>query len=62
MLATERRAYRRYRSDGWRVQRLMRRRQNPACREAAQRMANLTLILWSALVAVGVLLVLSVVR
>jgi hypothetical protein len=44
------------------VARLMQRRQKPTWREAARRAANLTLVLWVAAAAVGVLLVINVIR
>ena len=47
---------------GYVVARLMRRRQQLTWREAARRVANVTLVLWAAVAAVGVLLVVSVIR
>jgi len=44
------------------VARLMRLRQKPSWREAARRVANLTLVLWAAVAAMGVLLVVNVIR
>ena len=44
------------------VARLMRLRQKPTWREAACRIANVTLVLWAAVAAVGVLLVVNVIR
>ena len=40
----------------------MRLRQKPMWREAARRVANVTLVLWAAVAVVGVLLVVSVIR
>ena len=44
------------------VARLMQRRQKPTWPEAARRIANLTLVLWAAVAALGVLLVVNVIR
>ena len=44
------------------VARLMQLRRKPTWRAAAQRVANVTLVLWAAVAAVGVLLVVNVIR